>query len=182
MPDAAQELLIRVRADTQAALAGLDRVSSGLRAAVDQAQRAGASFNDLTTAQRALSTAFGQARTDDARAQFAALASEVATAQAAMLSAATGPAALEDQLDRAVRAVYATEASLEDLDSALRLADQAFRSAGTDDLRGQYAYLSAELGRIRGEMVTTAQAGLSAAPAFEELAEEARTQIGRAHV
>ncbi len=78
MADATQELLLRIRADTADALAGMNKVSAGLQAAVAQATKAGASFNDLTTAQRAVSAAFGQARTDEARAQFARLAAEVA--------------------------------------------------------------------------------------------------------
>src|SRR5690606_2869424 len=97
--------------------------------------------------------------------------------QAAMLSAATAAPTLADRLDEAVRAVYATEASLEDVAQAARLADQALRSASTDDARSEYAFLAAELERVREGMVALAQVGTQGGPSpavLDALVEAAR--------
>src|SRR5690606_5788703 len=69
-----------------------------------------------------------------------------------------------DRLDEAVRAVYQTEASLEDVAQAARLADQALQSASTDEARAEYAFLAAELQRVRDGMVTLAQVGTQGGP------------------
>ncbi len=85
-----EDLIVRVVAEVQDAVAGIGKFEKELGDLIVQASRSGASLNDLAKAQQALTTAFNGARTDAARAQYAALSKEVEAAAAQLRTAATG--------------------------------------------------------------------------------------------
>lgn len=113
-----EELLLRVRADLDSALAGLGKLGAELDAVVQQATKAGASFDDMAVAQRALTAAFGQARTDEQRAVLAALSKEVEGAQQAMRQAAGATGQLGSGMGGANRVMIDASRIVNDLQVA----------------------------------------------------------------